>query len=288
MLLHVAVNHYIAYLKDIDRAYETVKGYRSELNSLSDFIVQKYNGPVYLIQLCANDLEEYVLSLKKKGCRAVSRNRSVYIMRAFFKYCCKKKFLSANPANELEIVPAPVVERVFLTCEETAALISSIREPLARVIVETLFFTGMRISECLGLRPGDVDIEHGIIRVKNTKNRVDRSIPMHSRLKEILAQYEAQHEFDKDRRFFFSRGERGVSADYVNRVLRETTQTLKWDKRVTCHIIRHSFASSLVLKNVNIVSIQKLLGHSSLSTTSIYTHTSMKDLEEVINKINAI
>jgi integrase/recombinase XerD len=200
-------------------------------------------------------------------------------------------------ANELAIVPAPVKERVFLSCEEMKPLISSITEPTARLIVTTLFYTGMRISECLGLKPEDVDLVSGIINVRNTKNRVERNIPIHRKLKPLLKEYSMQFAScggrrgsgHSSRKYFFWRGGRSISADYVNRVLRETTRKLKWSKKVTCHIIRHSFASSLVQKNINLVNIQKLLGHNSLSTTSIYTHTNMKNLQNVINTIdNAI
>ena len=85
-----------------------------------------------------------------------------------------------------------------------------------------------------------------------------------------------------------SRGRRAqkVSPDHVNRKLRNAAIKTGLNKTVTCHTLRHSFASNLAASNVNIVVIQKLLGHSNLSTTSIYTHTNLADMADAVNKIN--
>ena len=131
-----------------------------------------------------------------------------------------------------------------------------------------------------------MDLKNKIISVKNTKSKKDRQIPIHRDLSPLLEEYLKCWRFGKNTPFFFiSRNKNRVSPDYINRVLYETTQGLHWDKKVTCHIIRHSFASNLVAKNVNIVNIQKLLGHNDLSTTSIYTHSNIDELANAINTI---
>ena len=76
-----------------------------------------------------------------------------------------------------------------------------------------------------------------------------------------------------------------LSDVYVNKVLKETVEKLKWDKHVTCHVLRHSFASALVQNNVNIVAVQQLLGHANLKTTSSYTHIHQQTVDEGIETL---
>jgi integrase/recombinase XerD len=286
MVFTNALKQYRKYMVNCERAAETIKGYSTELSRLNNFLSQRYNGPVYLEDITVQDLEEYLQMLKEKGNTASSRNRTVYIVRAFYNFCCKKDLTMQNLGSRLEILPEPEKERVFLSPDEMGELICAVSPPIAKVVLTTLFYTGMRISECLNLLIEDVSFNDGIITVRNTKNKKDRHIPIHKHLAPVLRHYREHIRKNTVCAYFFvSRNNNRVSPDYINRVLRETTQKLKWNKKVTCHIIRHSFASSLVSKNVNIVNIQKLLGHTSLSTTSIYTHTNISDLIKAVNTI---
>jgi site-specific recombinase XerD len=286
MLLSEATELYIRHIKNIDRAPETIKGYTIELNLLGRFLYKKYNGPVYIEEITLHDLEDYMQSLKEKGHAATSRNRVVYIIRSFYNLCYKKEFVSKNLGIKLEAVSAPEKERVYLSADEMEQLISAIKPPIIKLIITTLYYTGMRISECLNLLVEDVDFNDNLITVRNTKNKRDRQIPIHRDLQPLLYNYYTNwRKGGANPHLFAYNRARKISPDRVNRVLRETTQRLNWSKHVTCHIIRHSFASNLVAKNVNIVNIQKLLGHTNLSTTSIYTHTNINELKKAVNTI---
>ncbi|SKC57252.1 Site-specific recombinase XerD [Maledivibacter halophilus] len=83
--------------------------------------------------------------------------------------------------------------------------------------------------------------------------------------------------------FFATKKTGSLSAAYVNRVLNDTTKKLRWNKNISAHILRHSFASNLIKNGVNLVHVQKLLGHSNLKVTSVYTHANMEDLNRAIN-----
>ncbi len=286
ILLMKAAGLFEKHMKCSDKSGETIKGYMTELNQFNVFLTKKYNGPVYIEEVAVQDLEDYLHMLREKGNAPSSRSRSIYILRAYMNFCCKRELVSKNIGKMIEPIPVPEKERIFLTPEDMEILLSSVDSPIARLILSTLFYTGLRISECLNLQIRDVDLKSGIISVKNTKNKKDRQIPIHRDLNPMLGDYLKNWRTGGSGPFFFtSRNKSRVSPDYVNRILTETTRRLQWDKKVTCHIIRHSFASNLVAKNVNIVNIQKLLGHSDLATTSIYTHASM---EELANAINAI
>lgn len=286
MLFIHLIEYYKKYMASIDKAAETIKGYSIELKLLNKYLAEKYNGPVYLEDVSVQDLEEYLFYMKERGYAPASRSRTIYIIRAFYNFCYKKDYISRNIAVKLEAVPVPEKERVYLTAEEMKQLISKVESPIMKLIANTLYFTGMRISECLNLLLKDVDLEEGILTVRNTKNKQDRQIPIHRELIEPFSNYiENWRDGAGNPYFFCLNSSLRISPDHVNRVLHQATQRLGMKKHVTCHIIRHSFASCLVARNINIVNIQKLLGHKDLSTTSIYTHTNIDELKKAVNTI---
>ena len=286
MLLIQLIEYYKKYMISIDKAPETIKGYTIELALLNRYLSEKYNGPTYLEDIHIKDLEEYLTFMKDKGYAPASRSRTIYIIRAFYNFCYKKEYIAKNIAVNLEAVPVPEKERVYLSQEEMKYLISGINSPIIKLVVNTLFFTGMRISECLNLLLTDVDLKEGIIKVRNTKNKQDRQIPIHEELVDSFDNYMKNWRDGASNPYFFCLNSFcRISPDHVNRVLHKTTRILNMDKHVTCHIIRHSFASCLVARNINIVNIQKLLGHKDLSTTSIYTHTNLDELKKAVNSI---
>ena len=286
MLLHKAIGLYRMYMITMDRSEETVKGYTIELSLLNRYLSEKYNSPVYVEDITLHELEEYLLMLKLKGHAPSSRSRVVYIIRAFYSFCNKKDYINNNISLKLEAIPVPEKERIYLSEEEINKIVSTVQNPLIKLLLNTLYHTGMRISECLNLKVQDVDLVEGIITVRNTKGKKDRQIPIHEILLDELRNYIALWRKGKQNPYFFSLNNTfKISPDYVNRILHQTTSSLNMSKHVTCHILRHSFASSFVSKNVNIVSIQKLLGHRDLSTTSIYTHTNLNELKQVVNTI---
>ncbi len=286
MLFIQSIECYKKHMISIDRATETIKGYIIELNLLNKYLSEKYNGLIYLEDVNFQDLEDYLFHMKDKGYAPASRSRATYIIRAFYNFCYKKEYVAKNIAVNLEAVPVPEKERVFLTAEEMKYVISGIDSPIMRLLVNTLYFTGMRISECLNLLLKDVDLKEGIITVRNTKNKQDRQIPIHRELTEPFSNYMKNWRDGACNPYFFClNGTLRISPDHVNKVLHKATQRIHMDKHVTCHIIRHSFASRLVARNINIVNIQKLLGHKDLSTTSIYTHTNIDELKKAVNAI---
>jgi integrase/recombinase XerD len=286
MLFVNAIGEFKAHMEALEWSYESVKGYYTEIRLLNNYITQKYNVPVYVRDLSRCDIEEYLREhLKERGYSGISRNRSLYIIRSFLKYCVKRGYVKENVAVSIEPVNVNRKERIYISHGEVMKLISAIDRPLAKIMVITLYYTGMRISECINLIEDDVDLEKRIIKIRNTKGKRDRMVPINDELYPVLKKYCGERRPCKNNWFFMSNNRRRVSADYVNMTLNETVDKLKWKKRVTCHIIRHSFASNLVKKNVNVVHIQRLLGHSDLSTTSIYTHTNMSELRRAVNLI---
>lgn len=284
MLLREAINLFCKHLIVNERSPETLRAYRLELSNFARFLESQYNGPAFLEEVTIREIEEYLHDLKMQGGHASRRSRLVYIFRSFYNFATRRDFISVNVAVRIDPVKVQQKERTFLSDQEYEDLVAVINHDLVKALVSTLFMTGLRIKEALDLTLDDVDLTGKIIRVKHGKGNKSRVVPISDRLLVILCQYiDKIRPKCKSQRFFATKVTGQLSPDLVNKILKEAVAKLGWNKKVTCHILRHSFASHLVRNNVNIVRVQKLLGHSSLKTTSIYTHTTMDELAEAVN-----
>ncbi|MDC0765257.1 tyrosine-type recombinase/integrase [Brevibacillus sp. AG] len=280
------VEMFLQYMESKERSSETISGYSKDLIAFYRYLVQKYNRKVYIENVTEADIEAFLFLLKIQGQKPASRSRKLYSLRSFFAYARKKEFVPKNIALSVDPPKLQQMERVYLSEGEVTELVEAIEHPLIRITVMTLYYTGLRISECLNLTISTVDLEKELILVVAGKGNKDRSVPISSKLLPILLDYIHNHRPKLDTDYFFATQKTGMlSPVYVNRVLGETVKKLGWKKKVTAHILRHSFASQLVKKNVNLVNIQKLLGHSSLKVTSIYTHSNIDELKDAVNEL---
>lgn len=285
MLLTEATENLLKYLELIDRSKDTINGYRLEMKYFNNYLTVKHNGPVYMDDIKLEDLEDYLLDQKERGLSSSSRSRSLYVLRSFYNYCCKKEICQKNLALLLEPVKVKQKERDYITEDEFAELIGVIKQPVIKTVVQTMFYTGGRVSEIITLRLDDVDMKKKIIYIINGKGGKDRKIPINDKLHEILKYYlEEIRENDIESDRFFAMERTGkVSRSYVNRLLKEAAEDLNWEKNISSHNLRHSFGTNLLDKGASLVSIQKLMGHASLTVTSRYLHQDMTQLSETVN-----
>lgn len=284
MLLNEAIKEFKYYITISNKSKETLKGYTKDMNAFQRFLEQKYNGPVYLEEIKVMDIEDYLYSLKLKKLQSASRSRNLYTLRSFWSFAFKNKFCDSNLASVVESIKVNRKERTYLSEEEVEILLKNLEHPLINLVVKTLFFTGMRIGECINLKISDVDFKNKLIKIINGKGGKDRNIPINNKLMPVLESYLENDRDSIESSYFFATHKSGhLSGAYVNRVIDDTVKALGWDKQVSAHILRHSFASNLIKKGVNIVHVQKLLGHSNLKVTSIYTHANVDELSDSIN-----
>lgn len=284
MLLHDAIKEFKRYLTITNKSPETICSYSSDLSSFESFMENKYNGPAYLDEIQPMDIEDYLFYLKNKNLQASTRSRNLYTLRSFWNFSYKNKLCNSNVTVAIEPIKVQRKERTYLSSDEVSELVDAIEHPLIKLVVQTLFYTGMRISECLNLKLNNVDLGNNIIHIINGKGSKDRDIPISKHLAPLLKEYLLNERPDINSNYFFATRKTGrLSAPYVNRVLDDTAKGLGWEKHVSAHILRHSFASSLIKNGVNLVYVQKLLGHSNLKVTSIYTHANMEDLNNSVN-----
>lgn len=264
---------------------ETITAYEKDLFMVNAFLEERFNGIVMLEDIQTDDLEDYLTMLSvEKNYKPRSINRHINTIRSFYNHAIKKRWTTVHASAPLEQLKVPQKERTTIDEKEYKDLIQAIEHPTISVIVQFLYYTGLRITECLTLCLDDVNLNKQTIHVKNGKGNKERIVPVTEKLVPILAHYLTSVRPNVESERFFALAKTGKVSDvYVNRVLHETTEKLGWSKVVTCHILRHSFASNLANKDVHIAHISNLLGHADLKTTSIYVHSNQNQLAEAVS-----
>lgn len=220
-----------------------------------------------------------------KSKRTVARNLSS--VKSFLNYLVKVGKLDFNPA---ETVAAPKTEKPiprFLTVDDMFALLDSISagtllESRNRAIFETFYSTGMRVSEIESLDTDDIDFTRKMVMVtgKGSKQRV---VPVGNRAAEAILAYRRRLSKDLAPLFVNKNGTR-LSARSIRRILNKIVAECGLNIPVSPHTLRHSFATHMLDSGADLRGIQEILGHSSLSTTQIYTHVSVDRLNEVYDR----
>jgi integrase/recombinase XerD len=147
-------------------------------------------------------------------------------------------------------------------------------------MLSLIYACGLRRSELLSLKPGDIDKERGVLLIKQSKGKKDRIVPISEKLIGILQEYYRSY---KPEKYLFEgqiKGEQ-YSASSMQKVLRESCDKAGIKKPVTLHWLRHSYATHLLESGTDLRFIQELLGHSSSKTTEIYTHVSIKSIQNI-------
>ncbi len=288
MLFSEAANRLFEYMRSLDRSPITIDIYKRDLATIRKFLEERMNGQVYIEDVTQDDLDAFMLYSKEVRKHSPNtRSHYFYVLRTLYDFAYKRELVGRNIAITMDFMRMPKKERVYLTESEVDMVVNKIEIPLIKLMAIFLFNTGLRISECQNLKMDDVDLENRIIHVVQGKGRKDRSVPVNDRLHALLVDYRDNWRDAYRSDYFFATTRTGkTSYPHVNSTIHNAAKKAGLKKPVSCHILRHSFASALVSKNVNLVQIQKLLGHESLAVTSIYTHTNIQDLSRAVNALN--
>jgi integrase/recombinase XerC len=278
----------------------TLRSYGADLEQFLGFLKQRNlaqgeGGEVAADKIDPLAIRAFLSSLYRDHKKS-SLGRKLAALRSFLKYLVQQGYLRRNPA---EIVATPRQEKPlpnFMPVDEAFALMETPDASLTwgardKAILETLYSTGMRVSELVGLSEGDVDSSLGIVRVFG-KGGKERIVPIGEKALEALGIY-----FEKRDRALRKTGEKGrktpiftnprggrLTARSVARILQKHLVRGGIWRKVSPHALRHSFATHLLDAGADLRAIQELLGHASLSTTQRYTHVSVDKLMEVYDR----
>jgi integrase/recombinase XerC len=272
----------------------TLRNYRSDLRQFQSFLGSG-RKPKDWRAVTRLTLRGYLVHLRDKGLRRSSIARKLAVIRSFFRYLHREGLVDQNPARA---VSNPKQERrlpTVLTVDEAIRLVQSqgdehrdFRDGLRnRAVLETLYSTGIRLSELVSLDLADIEEGEGIVRVKG-KGRKERIVPIGSRALEAISAYRGRLKKSGSGAvspavFLGPSGGR-ISARTVARIVAASGRELPRQVRVTPHALRHSYATHLLEGGADLRAIQELLGHSRLSTTQRYTHVTTDRLMEVYDR----
>ena len=269
---------------------ETIKSYREDLSQFEEFARGEI-GDSAPSEVKAELVREWIVSLMDKGYTSTSINRKLSSLRSFYKFLLRRGEVTVNP---LQKVVGPKNKRplpAFLKESEMDKLLDEVdfgegfKGCRDHMIIEMFYATGMRLSELIGLDDKDVDFSSSLIKVTGKRNK-QRLIPFDEELKITMTEYvNVRNESVLNRTdAFFVRetGERLTRSIVENLVKRNLSKVVTLKKR-SPHVLRHTFATIMLNHDAELGAIKELLGHESLATTEIYTHTTFEELKKVYN-----
>lgn len=168
--------------------------------------------------------------------------------------------------------------------EEIKKLIDSTKKLRNKLLIEFMYASGLRVSECASLKQSDLDLEEKTGLLKSGKGGKDRFFILSEKLVEDLKKYFKKH----DDEYLFPGPKGHISIRNIQRIISNSAKKAKINKKIYCHILRHAFATHLLEAGVDIRKIQELLAHSNLQTTQFYTQVSTKELKKVKSPLDDI
>ncbi len=281
------VDEYLDYLQfERGMSPHTIAGYRNDLDRLAGFL----RGRERSVEAARDgDVEAYFVAAGGQGAASTVARRMAAV-RGLYGYLVREERIAADPAVYLHTPKQPQGLPDVLSIEEVEAVLGAIPPSgdlgqRDRAIFELLYGCGLRASELVSLREGDVDLEAGLVRCigKGDKERV---VPMGSHAATAVGRYvrdgrrKLLHGRRADELFLNARGTR-LTRQGLDYLVRRYARKAGLAKHVSAHTFRHSFATHLLTAGADLRSVQEMLGHASVATTQIYTHVSVEHLREV-------
>ena len=270
---------------------KTVKAYKIDISQFLDYLTENQ------LLLDKKGINNYLDYLHKKY-RQRTVKRKIASIKAFFNYLEYEERIESNPFNrvrvrfkEEQLLPRSVSQetieellKYMYQQKENDELSKWKRRLILRdiCVIELLFMTGMRISELCELHQDSIDLSKGIIRVYG-KGAKERIIPIgNTNVLQLLREYGEEFEKEIEGNFFVNRYGEPLSTQTVRLMIQHYTKAAGIEQHITPHMIRHSFATLLLEKGVDIRVIQQLLGHASIVTTQIYTNVASEQKKKIL------
>ncbi len=283
------ISEFLNYLKsERNRSLHTVANYKFDLQLFSSFALSQDASLTW--QTVDSDLiRAWMEDMMDGGSRATSINRRLSSLRSFFRFALMRGLVEADPAH---LVRGPKKGKPlpqYLHSQEMDRLLDDIpwadtlSDLRARTIILTFYSTGLRLSELVQLDDSSLDFSLGQLKVLGKRSK-ERIVPFGRELSEALALYVSRRDKEspsKDGALFVGDDGGRMKAFQVRNLVRSHLSKVTSMKKRSPHVLRHSFATAMLNNSADLEGIRSLLGHESISTTKIYTHTTIEQLQKV-------
>lgn len=287
------IKTFISYLEFEKRfSKNTSLSYQTDLSQFEIFLSETYDqdsivGATHVMIRC------WIVTLVEQKLDPSSINRKIACLRSFYKFLLRQEVITSNPTAKLKILkthkrlPHFVLENDMVSMLDNQGRFemnfSGLRD---QVIIELFYGTGMRLSELLSLKIGQINHAERTLKVLGKRNK-ERIIPFTSQLETVLQAYlkARQKEFsiENDLLIVTDTGEKGYPM-FIQRIVKKYLRAYSSVEKKSPHVLRHTYATHLLNKGAEINAVKDLLGHSSLAATQVYTHNSTEKLKRVFDQ----
>lgn len=279
------LNDFISYIQFEKRySLHTVNAYQKDLEEFEDFLSKQWE--LNLIHASFQSVRSWILSLMETGSSPRTVNRKISSLRSFYKFLLRKEKIETNPLSK--IIPPKqkndlphffsekeMVKLGELTFKES---FEGVRDQL---MLELLYRTGIRRQELIDLKAAHVSYDEIKVRGKRNKERI---IPLSHNLTDLLRRYINLREesfAEKEEAFFLTSKGKKLYPKLVYQIVNYYIRPITTVKKVSPHVLRHSFATHMLNNGADLNAIKEILGHSNLSATQVYTHNSVDKLKNI-------
>ncbi|MEN0056447.1 MAG: tyrosine-type recombinase/integrase [Mucilaginibacter sp.] len=273
-----------AYQSDLDQFMRFLNGTENEATAQEPAIIHPN-------QISHHDIRNWMVDLMDQKLTARSVNRKMATLRKYFKFLLQEGVITENPTSKIRSQKTPknlpvVVEEERLTqmLDSGEIFTNDFTGQRDKLVVEMLFGTGMRLAELLGLKDQDINDYEGTLKVLGKRNK-ERIIPVNTELRILLGNY---LELKKNQQFDNNSGalivtSKGADAypKLIYLIVQKYLSNISTQQKKSPHVLRHTFATTLLNNGADLNSIKELLGHANLSATQIYTHNSVERLKSI-------
>ena len=289
MLLTDSFLDYLRYERNYSD--DTVKAYGEDIRQFQEFGGEDV-GLQSPSEVVVDVVREWMIHLMNLGYATTSVNRKLSSLRSYYKYLLRKGEVKVDPLRKITGPKNKKNLPVFVKESEMNRLLDDVDfgegfEGCRDHLVIAMFYaTGMRLSELIGLDDGDVDFAASVIKVTGKRNK-QRLIPFGEELRAEMEAYVKQRDESVPVRsgaFFVRKTGERLYPNIVRKIVTRNLSKVVTVKKRSPHVLRHTFATSMLNHEAELGAIKELLGHESLATTEIYTHTTFEELKKVYNQ----
>lgn len=268
---------------ELSKSKHYIRNIKLSFNKFLDF-----TGDIKLNQINIKLLDSFLNSTFKR----TEYSAALYYrtLKAAFSTAENWGYIETNLFKKIKAPKTPNKIPVFISKEDLNKIIDKTEGEYLKKLFLFAFHTGMRVGEIVNMKWDWIDVKHKTIKIKNdnsftTKSKADRIIPMNDTIFNLLIEHSNHiHHLENDYIFYRILGTR-LNEDFVSKQFKIAVRKAELNEGIHFHTLRHSFASSLVQKNVPLYFIKELLGHSSITTTQIYSHVKKEDLANAVNSL---
>ena len=288
----MTIDQFLSYLQyERNRSERTVKAYGDDLRSFEAFF-KNLDDQLSWESVDSDVIRSWMESMMDKGNTATSINRRLSAVRSLYRFALSRGIVERDPAHGLKGPKGKKLLPQYLRESEMDRLLADdmwtdeMGDLRARTIILMFYSTGIRLSELTGLDNASVDLAAQQLKVRGKGNK-ERLIPFGSELQKALRLYTARRDAETlsdSQAFFVGDDGQRMTSQQVRQIVQHHLSRVTTMKKRSPHVLRHTFATAMLNNEAGIESVKKLLGHSKLSTTEIYTHTTFEQLRRAYAK----